>query len=703
MRICSDANKVRARLASTLGTLIAVHGVGWANTPEPTPTSEAAASLPAINVTAKGYAATEAETPVSTTVLTADELKRKQAQNVGEALRGEPGLAVSSDSAQGQNPVIRGLKKDSVVLMVDGMRLNSAQPAGAVASFMSLGLAEQVEVVKGPASVLYGTGALGGAINVRLPQARFEPGVQWRTGLGFDSASRGANGVAVMNASGGDHALMLGSSLAHYNDYRAPDGRVPHTGYDSRALIGQYRFRIDARQQLRLSLQQQRDDDVWYPGSTRPHPMPPVGSTTIHSPRQERRLYELGYSLSRGAGQPLGLDVRLYRQEMQRTIYGFGNRLGRDIVSNRVKFATDGLDAKAEWLAHPNHLLSFGLNAWRMHASPDRYQARPPTFSQFVRNVPFQDGKLQALGLYLQDDMQFGAWRVLAGLRHDRVKGSAASMGNGKVTSGLARSDGATSGSLGVMYEINPLLRPYANVSRAFRAPDMRERFESGLRGDGSFYAGSPQVKPETATQFELGLKGENAATQYAVSVFRNRISNYLTGVPLTGAAAVAACGMPHAANCKKNANLGSVTLQGLEAQLRWQPFQGHWFSAAYARVRGTNNDLHEPLYQVPADSLTLGWEGRVSPQWTLDAQARIVARQKRVATQFTRGKEDPTPGYTVLDVGTTWNYRPDHSLRLAVRNLSDRRYHEHLAEGLPGAEVKAPGRSLALSWQARF
>ena len=699
-----DFHKHPRRLTRLACALAAVHGLAWADTAvQPADAEADAASLPTVNVTAKGYAATDAETPVATTVLTADELARRQPRHLGDALRGEPGLAVSSDSAQGQNPVIRGLKKDSLVLMVDGMRLNSAQPAGAVASFMSLGLAEQVEVVKGPASVLYGTGALGGAINVRLPQARFDPGVQWRTGLGFDSASRGANGVAVMNASGGDHALMLGASLAHYNDYRAPDGRVPRTGYDSRALIGQYRFRIDARQQLRLSLQQHRDDDVWYPGSTRPHPMPPVGSITIHSPKQERRLYEVGYSLARGAGQPLGLDVRLYRQEMQRTIYAFGNRLGRDIVTNAVNFATDGLDAKAEWLAHPNHLLSFGLNAWRMNASPDRYQAAAPAFTQFMRNVPFADGKLRAAGLYLQDDMQFGNWRVLAGLRHDRVKGSAASMANGRVTSGLARSDGATSGSLGVMYEVNPLLRPYANVSRAFRAPDLRERFESGLRGDGSFYAGSPQVKPETATQFELGVKGEGESLQYAASIFRNRISNYLTGVPLTGAEAVAACGAPNAAICKKNANLGSVVLQGFEAQLRWQALKGHWFSATYSRVRGTNRDLGEPLFQVPADSLTLGWEGRVTPQWTLDAQARIVARQKRVATQFTRGTEDATPGYTVLDVGATWNYRRDQSLRIAVRNLGDRRYHEHLAEGLPGAEIKAPGRSLAVSWNARF
>ncbi|MDO5289307.1 MAG: TonB-dependent receptor [Pseudomonadota bacterium] len=660
-------------------------------------------TLPPVPVTAKGYEAVMADTPVSTTVLTQEDLARKQAPNVGQALRGEPGLAASGDSAQGVNPVIRGLQRESVVLMVDGVRLNAAQPVGAVASFASLGLAEQVEVVKGPASVLYGTGALGGAINVRLPQARFDPGVHWRTGLGFDSASRGTNGVAVMNASGGDHALMLGAALRHDNDYRSPDGQVPRTGYDSRALIGQYRYRIDASQQLRLSVQQQRDDDVWYPGATQPHRLPAVGSVTTHSPRQERTLFEAGYSRARSASQPLGLDVRVYRQQMHRTINGFANGLGRDIVTNDVRFSTNGLDAKAEWLAHPQHVLSFGLNAWQMGASPDAAQAAPPAFTQWTANNPFQDGRLRAVGVFVQDDMQLGQWRVLAGLRHDRVRGSAKAMNNGSVTTGLDRSDGATSGSLGVMYEAAPWLRPYVNLSRGFRAADMRERYQSGLRNDGAYYAGSPQIAPEKATQFELGIKGSTVDVDYSLAFFRNRISHYITGQSLSGASAVAACGAANAAICRQMVNLGSVTLKGFEAGGRWQAWRGHWLSAAYTRIRSTNNDLNEPLYQVPADSLTLGWEGRVTPAWTLDAQARIVARQDRVATVFSRGTEDATPGYTVVDVGATWRYRAGHSLRLAVKNLTNRRYHDHLAVGLPGYEIMAPGRSLSLAWNASF
>jgi hemoglobin/transferrin/lactoferrin receptor protein len=77
-------------------------------------------------VTAKGYAADAQETPQAVEVLrpaaTADNV-------VGNLLRGKPGLAVQSDGAWGQNPVLRGLKKESVVVMVDGLRVNSAQPS----------------------------------------------------------------------------------------------------------------------------------------------------------------------------------------------------------------------------------------------------------------------------------------------------------------------------------------------------------------------------------------------------------------------------------------------------------------------------------------------------------------------------------------------------------------------------------------------
>ncbi|QDX80013.1 hemin receptor [Denitratisoma sp. DHT3] len=664
-------------------------------------------TLSAVNVTAKGYSASDLETPISTTTLDRDEIIRRGGQNVGDVLRGEPGIAISNDSAQGQNPTLRGLGKDSIVLLVDGMRFNSAQPAGAVASFMSLGMAEQVEVVKGASSVLYGTGALGGAINVLLPQARFTPGVGVEAGASYDSASKGMRGTAVINASTGDHALMVGASLARIDDYRSPEGMVARTGYDSNSFIGQYRFRIDSQQQLRFSAQLHNDENVWYPGSTQRHPTNPATRTmTIHSPEQERRLLELGYNRQGSGDQSLNFDVRVYRQEMERQIYAHGNWLNRDIITNKVTFQTDGIDAKADWLAHPQHLLSFGVNAWEMTGNPDRWQAGPPSgaaaFTVWTANNPFQRAKITAVGAYVQDDMRFGKLNILAGLRYDTVKSSADSMLNGMRTTGLDNKDNAFSGSLGAIYEVTPLFRPYANYARAFRAPGMRERYESGLRGDGYNYAGSPEVSAEKADQFELGIKGASSRFVYQVAGYHNSIDNYLTGRILTGAAAAAAC--PTApTNCKKTVNLGSVTIKGIEADARWQFVADHWLTAGYSRIRGVNNDLAEPLFQMPADEVRLGWLGDVLPGVRADFTLRLVDRQDRTATRFTNGTENATAGFATADLGVTWGFTKNQSLRLAVKNLADKSYHEHQTEGLSGWEIKAPGRSFQISWRGSF
>lgn len=652
-------------------------------------------SLPTVSVIAKGYASDELETPLSTTTVERDTLLRRGAFTPGEALRGEAGLAVSSDSAQGQNPVVRGLKKESVVLLVDGMRLNSAQPQGAIASFMSAGLAQRIEVVKGPASVLYGTGALGGAINVRLPQAAFNSALALEASSGYDSASRGFNATGVLSVGSEEHALMLGASGARAGDYTTPAGEVARTGYGSDSVIGQYRYRIDASQQLRASVQRHTDRDVWYPGSSKPHANAAVvGSTTVHAPQQVRELTELGYSRTVSGPTPVNLDLRLYRQDVQRSIASYAEKPARDIAQTNVRFATTGLDAKADWLAAPEHLLSLGLNAWTMSASPDRYLASPTPLSPLVRNLPFQDGRIQATGVYLQDDMRLGLFNVLAGVRHDNVTGGAASINNGAQKTGLERSDSATSASLGAIYETSALLRPYASVSQAFRAGEMRERFEASPRGDGYHYLGNPQIRPEVARQWELGLKGGSDALDYRLASYRYLITDYITGRP-TGQTQG---GLP----VKQTVNLGEVQLTGLEAQVRWQFQPRQWLTLAYSQVRGENKDLGEPLFQMPADELSLGWSGAIAPGWAMDATLRLVAAQDRVATQFSNGTENATAGFATADLGVVYQWARQ-SLRVGLKNLADKAYFEHLTEGVSGRENLAPGRSLVLAWTGRF
>jgi hemoglobin/transferrin/lactoferrin receptor protein len=80
-----------------------------------------------------------------------------------------------------------------------------------------------------------------------------------------------------------------------------------------------------------------------------------------------------------------------------------------------------------------------------------------------------------------------------------------------------------------------------------------------------------------------------------------------------------------------------------------------------------------------------------------------LVAKQDRVATVFARGTENATAGFGTLDLGATWAYAKDQSLRVALKNVGDKAYHEHLAEGVSGQEIEAPGRSLQLVWRGKF
>ena len=434
-----------------------------------------------------------------------------------------------------------------------------------------------------------------------------------------------------------------------------------------------------------------------------------MGSTTTRSPEQERTLAEIGYSYKGSGERPLNVDVRAYRQEMERKIYSWSNLLNRDIAMTNVGFETVGFDAKADWLVHPQHLLSFGVNVWEMDASPQRLLALPQHQTNYVRSDPFDNGRITAAGLYLQDDMRFGKLNLLAAGRYDKVSGSADSVANSanptgaRKTTGLDRDDSAFSGSLGASYEVAPLFRPYANLSRGFRAGEMRERYESSPRGDGYYYVGDPQIKPEISTQLELGIKGQNDRFAWSTAVYRNRISDYMSGQDISGTArATMLCG-GNASACKETVNISKVVIDGFEAQGKWQAWQGHWLKAGLTILRGENEALNEPLFQMPADELSLGWEGHVASGWTADVTGRFVREQNRVATAFSRGSENKTAGFATADLGATYRMNKQHSFRVALKNVFDRKYHEALTEGVSGQEIHLPGRSLAVSWKGDF
>lgn len=666
--------------------------------------------LPEITVTARGYEADTLATPQSVEIL-APANAPSAAAPVGSLFRGEPGLAVQSDGAWGQNPVLRGLKKESIVILVDGVRMNSAQPQGAIASFLDLGLLDRVEVVKGPTSVLYGSGAMGGAVNLITTEPEFSaaPAQSTRFSLGGSSADQALSGAALYRYSSPRHGLVVGAAARDADDYRSPDERVPRTGYSSDSLLARYAFAWSTETTLKLNLQRHEDRDVWYPGSARTGGQPGgagippmLGTVTLRSPRQTRELAEIGLDHEVLGGT---LSGAIYRQEVYRQIRAWSDVLNRDYVRNDVTFATDG--ARLGYLRPVGeiHLLNVGAELWRMTGDPERYIDQPPAFEQdnTVRRSPFRNGEIETAGFFVQDEILLGATTLVAGLRFDRTRGDADKKGFGPATqtTGLGKTDNTLSWSLGAIHAFSDTLNPYVNLGSAYRAADMRERFEDSARGDGFFHVGNPQLDPERSTSLEIGLKGTSGVFDYRLAAFYTRIDDYIAG-RITGENHPGS-GLP----IKRTENLDRVVIRGLEGALA-MPVGAFVADATFTWLRADNRQDDEPLAETPPPELRLGFGQPAERGFYWRAQTRLVARQDRVATKFTNGGEDETSGFATADLNLGWNFGSagalkQASLDLNLTNLFDRRYHEHLTQGVSGQEILAPGRSIAAQFTGRF
>lgn len=684
----------------TLSILAAIYAVQGAHA------VEREATLSVVTVTAKGYASDVLETANAVETLAPD----LAAGVAGGLFVGQPGLAAHSDGAWGQNPVLRGLKKESVVVLVDGVRVNSAQPVGAVASFLDLGLLDRAEAVKGPTSVLYGSGAMGGVVNLITPEAAFKktPGWDGRFSLGASSVDDGFSGALLSRYGNADHALVLGAAHRKAGDYDAPDGKVALTGYDSDSLLFKSRHRLSKDLSLKLNLQHHADDDVWYPGSARTGGQPGgagisplLGTVTLHSPEQRRELYEVGIEGKLGGGQ---VSAELYRQEIFRQIRAWSANLGRDYVRNDVSFATNGARASFLTPVADGHLLSVGVDAWRMTGDPERYMDNnAPVFNNNVRNDPFSKGEITSTGLFAQDEFSLGASQIQAGLRYDRVVGDAAQKGSGPSaqTTGLKHSDGTLSWSIGAVHAVSNAFNPYINVGQAYRAADMRERFEDSARGDGYYVMGNPQLEPEFSTSFEIGAKGRASGVDYRAAAFHTTVKDFIAG-RITGTNH-AGTGLP----IKLTENLEKVVIHGLEGGGSL-PLGAYVLDAGFTWLRGDNKQDDEPLYQMPAPEIRLGIGKPAETGLRWHAQVRGVAKQDRVATSFSNNTENATPGYATVDLSAGWGFGKVGSLTAldldaSLTNLLDKGYHDHLADGISGREIQAPGRSVNVSLKGRF
>jgi len=404
---------------------------------------------PANDLTAPRSRPAVTTTAARVTVITGDELRRSGQDNLPRALAVKAGLWLQESDWGGGSPVIRGLLGNRILVIVDGVPVNDSTTGlepNSILNTIDIGIVDRVEVRRGPASVLHGTDAMGGVIEIwtrrRRPGAQ-DPADHPRPYEGeitgnYDTVVRG--GYGNLKVSGGleEHSLIAVGSLHDYNDLtRMERDPLSDIGYKGHSAFGAYEYAVDDRKTLRLSAQVNRDNglqrvDQLVQGFDQP--LGPIYQASQFS-RRDRKGLVVSYTDNKPGrvfeALQLRAGVRSYKEQSDLRKWDYTDPESPVPASTRTfeEYTTTGLSLAGDWkkTAGDDHLLTFGFDIDHddVESTRKEYGDDPEDPDHYVdRSGPFGPGaQYTRSGVFLQDEiLAFEPWCVTAGQLRSRPR-----------------------------------------------------------------------------------------------------------------------------------------------------------------------------------------------------------------------------------------------------------------------------------------
>ena len=495
----------------------------------------------------------QSATPVS--VVTQKTLHQTSSTNIVDAIAKQPGVAQVTTGSGISKPVIRGLGYNRIVSVADGVRQEGQQWGDEHGLELDGQTVGQVEILKGPASLMYGSDAMAGVI-IFHPEA-VEP--EGRMGASFSSEYQTNSGLF-------DYSLRFGGNkkgfvwngrysekLAHAykNKY---DGYVPGTQFHERAVNAMLGLNRDwGFSHLTLSYyhttpsmtEGERDpetgkllyDDDQYPNGN---------LKTYHKalPYQQIRHYKAVLDNSFVLGDGLLKAIIGYQQNRRQE---FEEHHHDDADHHDASDLHDGpgLDFLLHTLTYDARYLYNAFEGWKLTAGVGgMYQRSLNKGEEFL--IPAYN--LFDIGVYATASKTLDRWTLSGGLRFDnRYLHSLSLIDDGAQRfADFTRNFAALSGSVGAVYHANNHLNIRANAARGFRAPNLSELGSNGIHhGTLRYEIGNRDLRPEHSWQGDLGFDYSSRYISFEAALFINRIDNYIfaeaINQPATPAAALSA------------------------------------------------------------------------------------------------------------------------------------------------------------------
>lgn len=701
-------------------------GKGTAADPEPLPVAEDPAAgdlaLPSFGeevlVTATAREAREFDLPYSSHALTAEDLRRRQiARTVPEGLAGIPGVMIQATSHGQGSPYLRGFTGFRTLFLIDGIRLNNSVfrdgPNQYWTTVDPLGL-ERLEVVQGPASVLYGSDAVGGTVQ----GLTFDPARPAAAGpvagdlfYRYASAERAQGGHLALRSRIGDRwSLALRGAVKDFGDVRAgePTGAQPKTGYGE--WDGDLKAAYETAGGSRLVFAHQRVaiDDAWRTHSTRygvSWEGTTVGSDQERSLDQRRELTYVQYHGSGGRlADSFSASLSWHRQSEDEF------RIRRNGARDLQGFDVGTLGVWARWTEESRRTgtWTWGLEAYRDDVDSFGLQldAGGGVLRREIQGPVADEAGYDFWGGYVQNESRWSSrWSGILGARWTGAR-AAADRVRDPSTGQANRIEGDWSRVVGNARVLVRLDRAdrwhlFGGVSQGFRAPNLSDlsRFDSARTNEREVAA--PGLDPEDFLSYELGVKLRGPRLSLEAALYHTAIDGLIVRVP-TGRLVGTEVEVT-----KRNAGDGFV--HGIEISAEASLHRAWWVTGGFAWLEG-EVEIAEPGAGVRRQTLDkmmpatgrlgLRWQppaGRLGAEllWEAAAGQDRLSPGDRLDTQ--RIPPGGTPGWQVLTLRGNWRLAERISLSGAVENLLDEDYRIH------GSGVNRPGRGVVVGVEVGF
>jgi hemoglobin/transferrin/lactoferrin receptor protein len=716
-------------------------------------------NLQRVTVTGTRTERTLADSPASITVIDRERLRRELVQNIQDLVRYEPGVSVRRSVRYGlQDFNIRGLDANRVLIQVDGIRQPerfSFGPFTIGRDTFELEALKTVEIIRGPASTLYGSDALGGVVTyTTLDPADLLGERDSHVGLSsqYDSKNQGyVNTLSLAGRQDNLEALLIYTR----RDAREPDIKADPSFKDRQTVEGDnvlaklvYRFSPFDSLTLTAEYFHNRTTTTFSPRNLDPGIR--FFRETIETKRSRLSL-EYRYANPDTPAFELA-TVQIYYQpartqepsveERTLTVQGRPVPVRRDTFNELVSnILGASVQAQSRFQTGDlSHRLVYGMeiSTTRNERPRNRFQTNLLT-GAVTQNIPpdtfptkdFPDSDTVRFGLYLQDEIDFGGgnFTLIPGIRYDTYRltpsPDEAFLKSGAEAASLFAD--AISPKVGLVWRINPNLTFTAQYNTGFRAPQYNE-INSGFTNLVSPFfryrtLSNPNLRPETSQGFEVGLRGIYPQASFSLAAYYNTYNDFIEAFRAVGSEpsppGPPGSPPPPPVTLFQSQNVSRARIYGVEAtgQYFFSPDLTGWsLNGSFAWAVGDNLTENKPLLSIEPLTAVLGLHYDDPSQiWGARLVATLVADPRDPQREVVQPNPNAPPqipfvprGYTVVDLLGYYNLDDNWQLNFGVFNLFDEKYflYSETRSLFVGPEVERlaqPGRHAALSFSTRF